>query len=270
MRPLAAGFLAVSMAVVATTCAVPAPPKDLLRSRLRLPARPDDRPARRWGAPIALAAAITLTSVADRPHVVVLGLVVIAVSWALVQLSRRGRARKAQASRRSNAIDLCDALVAELRAGQPPATALREAVAEWPQLQSLSAVAAVGGDVPSALRSLAQRPGAEPLGHIAAGWDVAHRSGAGLADVLDRLSTAMRDDEDVRLEITGALGPPRATARLLAVLPAFGALLGIGLGADPLGVLLGSMVGALCLAIGAALAIAGLFWVERIAAAVEV
>ncbi len=117
---------------------------------------------------------------------------------------------------------------------------------------------------------MAHQAGFEPLAHIAAGWEVSHRSGAGLADVLDRLSLSLRDDEDVRLEVAGALGPPRATARLLAALPIFGALLGIGLGADPVGVLLGSMLGAGCLAVGAALAITGLFWVERIAAAAEV
>lgn len=267
---MTAALLAVVMAALAAFCAVPARPSALLRRRLSLPSVAVQPRVSHRGVLASMVVALTLTSVADRPHLVVLGLVGVAVTWAVVRLVRLDRTKKAQTARRSNAIDLCDALVAELRAGQPPVNALREAIAEWPELNALGAVAAGGGDVPETLRSLARRPGGEPLAHIAAGWEVAHRSGAGLADVLDRLSLSLRDDEDVRLEVVAALGPPRATARLLAVLPAFGAVLGIGLGGDPIGVLLGSMLGALCLATGAGLAVAGVFWVERIAAAAEV
>jgi len=267
---MTAVLLAAMLAAAAAGCAVPGRPRVLLRRRMRLTSLPSQPRTRRWGLLAAAVAALAMTFVADRPHLMVLGLVGLAVTAAVVRLARRGRARKAQKARRSTAIDLCDALVAELRAGAPPVNALREAIAEWPELRTLGAVVGVGGDVPLALRSLAQQSGAGPLAHIAAGWEVAHRSGAGLADVLDRLSVSLRDDEDVRLEVDSALGPPRATAKLLAVLPAFGAVLGMGLGADPIGVLLGSMFGALCLAAGATLAIAGLFWVERIAATAEV
>lgn len=135
---------------------------------------------------------------------------------------------------------------------------------------AVASTARMGGDVPAALRNMSLRPGAEPFAQVAAGWDVAYRSGAGLADVIDRLSLTLRSDEDVRLEIAGALGPPRATARLLAVLPLFGAGLGVSLGGDPFGVLFGSMFGALCLAGGSVLALTGLFWVEHLAAKAEV
>lgn len=267
---MTAALLAAVMSAAAAGCAVPGRPRALLSRRMPL-ASPGTQPrTRRWGVFAAAAVAVlALTSVVEEPHRVVLGLAGLAATFSVVRLTRRGRARKAQAARRSTAIDLCDALVAELRAGAPPVNALREAIAEWPELHPLGAVVGVGGGVPSALRSLARRPGFEPLADIAAGWEVAHRSGAGLADVLDRLAVSLRDEEDVRLEVTGALGPPRATAKLLAVLPVFGAVLGIGLGADPIGVLLGSLLGALCLAVGAMFAIAGLFWVERIAAAAE-
>jgi tight adherence protein B len=105
---------------------------------------------------------------------------------------------------------------------------------------------------------------------VAAGWEVASRSGAGLADVLDRLSGVLRTDEDVRREVAANLASPRATATMLAVLPVFGIGLGTAIGADPAGVLLGTMLGACCLAAGCLLAVAGLFWVERIVDRAEV
>ena len=263
--------VAIVAAALAGLCAFPPRPGAMLRGRLGLVAtgaRAPRRPLWLWVS--GLAAALGLLILADKPHLMVVGTVAAGVAAAASHLVLRSRERAARATRRSHTIDLCDALVAELRAGQPAATALGLAAAEWPDLQVLGTVAARGGDVSRALRSAAQRPGAEALGQLAAGWEVAHRSGARLADVLDRLSAALRSDEDVRLEVAGALAPARATARLLAVLPVFGALLGMGLGADPFGVLVGSLFGALSLAAGAGLAVLGLYWVERIVARAEV
>jgi tight adherence protein B len=130
--------------------------------------------------------------------------------------------------------------------------------------------ARLGGDVPSTLRTLARRPGNEPLQQVAAGWEVAYRTGAGLAGVLDRLACVLRDDEEVRREVAANLASPRATAVMLAMLPVFGIALGTAIGADPAGVLLGSLPGAVCLATGCLLALTGLFWVERITARAEV
>jgi tight adherence protein B len=266
---MVASGITVVAAALAAMWAIPERPRALLQRRLRrgtttaVPRKPI------WIVAVCVGA-LGLVTLADRPHLMVVGAVGVGASLAAAQLVLRERERAARVVRRSHTIDLCDALVAELRAGQPPSTALDIAAAEWPELETLGHAASRGADVPRLLRSLAERPGAEPLLHLAAGWEVAHRSGARLADVLERLSDSLRSDEDVRLEIAGALGPPRATARLLAVLPVFGALLGTGLGADPIGVLVGSLFGAVCLAAGAALAVAGLFWVERIAAAAEV
>lgn len=165
---------------------------------------------------------------------------------------------------------MCDALVAELESGQPPAAAVDAVARDWPELEAVRDAARLGGDVPSALRVMSERPGGEPLASVAAGWEVASRSGAGLADVLERLAGVLRTDEDVRREVAANLAAPRATATMLAVLPVFGIGLGTALGADPLGVLLGTLPGALCLCAGSVLAVAGLFWVERIVDRAEV
>ena len=69
--------------------------------------------------------------------------------------------------------------------------------------------------------------------------------------------------------MTAALGPPRATAKMLATLPVIGVLLGTAMGVDPLDFLLTTGTGNVCLLGGLALALLGLWWVERLADAVE-
>ena len=242
------------------------PASRLSRWRSRSNEPPPGR-ALRVGLAIAAAAALVVAVplLGPQPHHLLVGVTALGVVWAGSVLVRRGRQRARHATKRREAVDICDGLVAELRSGQPPGHALAWVARSRPDLERASTVASLGGDVPGALRQLATRPGAEPLTRIAAGWEIAQRSGAGLADVLDRLSGALRDDEEVRHEISASLGPTRATGRLLAVLPVFGLGLGYTMGADPLTVLVGSTLGAGCLAVGAALAVSGLFWVERIA-----
>jgi tight adherence protein B len=73
----------------------------------------------------------------------------------------------------------------------------------------------------------------------------------------------------VRQEVSTQLAGPRATAALLGALPAVGVLLGTGLGAAPLDVLLRTPWGLGCLVLGSLLTIAGVAWTERIARAAE-
>ena len=262
-------LLAAVAAGVAVWLAIP----DRTRSRRRRLADDDapSDPRAEWRRAVGLAglallvAVVALPTARPAPHHVLVLATVMGAAWAGVVLVRRSRRRARMLADRRRVVEMCDAMVAELRAGQPPSRALAWVARGWPELTAASRLAGLGGDVPAALRTIAGRSRAAPLVHVAAGWEVAYRSGAGLADVLDRLSVALRDDEDVRREVSASLGPTRATGRLLAVLPLFGLALGFTMGADPLGVLLGSTFGALCLATGAALAAGGVFWVERIA-----
>jgi tight adherence protein B len=164
---------------------------------------------------------------------------------------------------------LCDALAAELHAGLPAATALSRACGDDLELAHVVRMAGLGADVSEALRVLGARPGGEGIRAIAAGWATAARSGASLAMVLDRIADALRDQQAARAEVESALGPPRATARMLAVLPGFGVLLGTAMGAAPLAFLARTSAGRLCLLGGVALALIGVVWVERLASAAE-
>ena len=71
-----------------------------------------------------------------------------------------------------------------------------------------------------------------------------------------------------RHDIAAQLAGPRATARLLAVLPLLGILMGAGLGMHPLSFLLGGPPGLACLTAGVALDGLGLWWTRRMAARV--
>ncbi len=214
---------------------------------------------------VVLAAAVSVAGVAG------LGVMSAgsAVVLAAVALARRSRRRADQRRRRQEVLEFCDGLAAELRAGQPVATALEASCGDMADLAVLARAVRFGGDVAEALRDCASRPGAEGLRAVAVAWEVAADSGAALADVLDRVGAALRAEEDARSEVEAALAPPRATAKLLAVLPVFGLLLGVSMDARPLDFLFGSAIGTACLALGVGLVVAGVVWVERIAAAAE-
>ena len=136
-------------------------------------------------------------------------------------------------------VESVGALAADLRAGQPPAEALRAA-----------------GSGPAA-----RHPA------VAAVWTVSERSGASAAAVLDRVEEDLRIRLGQRREVDAQLAGARSTAALLAVLPLLGIGLGAAMGADPLAVLLGRPHGQLALLTGVALDAAGVLWTARIVAA---
>ncbi|MEP6665179.1 MAG: type II secretion system F family protein [Nocardioidaceae bacterium] len=199
---------------------------------------------------------------------------VVAGGFAIAAVGQRvlGRwqARRLRVERQHAVIEVCDALAAEMRAGLPAVRAIERAFDTWPEWSPVVSSARLGGDVAEILRGCAERPGSEGLRAVAAAWEVAGRSGAGLADVLDRVAAGLRSDDEARAEVTAALGPPRATAKLLAALPVFGLGLGVSMGAHPVAFLLVSKVGLVCLAAGVILALLGVLWVEHLADAAEV
>ena len=196
----------------------------------------------------------------------VIGVGATGVSW-LLYLRRRER-RAAEATGR-RVLDTCEHLAAELAAGQPPGAALSRAAADWPDLGPVAEAFRVGSDVPGALRSVAARPGAGDLRLLAAAWHVAHRTGQGLADAVDRVSRELVAARATRRVVQGELASARATARLVALLPVAALAMGSGVGGDPVGFLLRTPAGWLCLATGLAFGLAGLWWIEALARGVD-
>ena len=191
-----------------------------------------------------------------------------------VAVARVRRARTTAAARRderSRAVEACAALAGELRAGRAPADAL-DAAAELGTgpfalaLRTAAGAVRLGGDPAPALRPPPDCAVPEVLRALAACWTVCAGSGSGLAVAVERLEEGLRAEQAQRRAVDGELAGPRATAGLLAVLPAGGVLLAVGLGADPLSVLFTTPLGLTCLAVGLGLDALGLWWTGRLVA----
>lgn len=102
---------------------------------------------------------------------------------------------------------------------------------------------------------------------LAACLEVCEASGAPVAAVLSRLADRLETELDTAEQRETALAGPRATVRLLTWLPFIGLGLGLAMGVDPFGVLLGTPPGWSCLAAGLALVAAGRWWSRRLISA---
>jgi tight adherence protein B len=174
--------------------------------------------------------------------------------------------RRPRRPRHQDELAWVEALVAELGGGRDPASALIAASASYDVCPAAVAAARSGADVASPLRAV----DASPLVRgVAACWEVAHGSGAGLASSLATLADAARETERIRGELRAGLAEPRATALVLAALPLLGLLLGSALGAEPWRWLLGSAPGLVVLVLGVALEGLGTWWAWRITVSLE-
>ena len=264
-------FAAAALTIAALLILRP-PGRWLIRGRLSL-ADADLRATmtrpRRW-LPMALLIGVSVAVVVGGsfPRLMAV-LTASGVLWVGLQLRCKARDGLARQACGRQVAEIVDSLAAELGAGILAEQALKHLAADMPMLEGAAAASRMGGDVAGALRAAAQQPGAEGLDELAAAWEVSERSGAPMARVLDRLGDGIRDERETQREISAGLGPAKATARLMAVLPLFGLGMGVSMGARPVHILLDTVVGSLCLALGAALACAGVWWVDQIAARAE-
>lgn len=189
-----------------------------------------------------------------------------AFAWRLVRRRRQDREAEARAVR---VLEYCDSLAGDLAVGTPPRTALEHSVGDFEEFVPVASAAWLGSDVASAMRDLAVRPGFGDLRLVAAAWQVAERSGGGLAAALARVADGVRERRRTSRLVAAELASAWATARIMAGLPLFFVVAGSGIGADPLGFLTGTTAGLACLAVGCALSLTGLFWLQRVAAAVQ-
>ncbi len=196
---------------------------------------------------------------------------------------QRAAIRRWRNAQRADAQEILWALATELEAGRNPSDALRTAVEDLGR-DDADAGRPLLPRYPRDTRtrvsdSLALRTGlahrADPatmlarceaatLRQLAAAWRVSQIAGIPLAPMANRLATVIRDEREKDGEVSAALAGPRASGRLVASLPLAGIGLGVLIGASPLDVLLHTPAGTACLAIGIALDLAGLAWINRL------
>ncbi len=223
------------------------------------------RATARWAVALVPAACGLLALGSAVPAGLLLVTALTAVGVRSLLAGRRRHRDAAYAAER--VLETCELVASDLVAGQSPVVALRRASEEWPALARVAEAAELGSDPATALTELARAPGAADLRLVAAAWTVAHRTGGGLAEALDRVATTIRDRRATARVVASELASARATARLVAALPLAMLLLG-GRGSGAWEFLLGGPPGLACLAAGLALGLAGLAWIERIADAV--
>lgn len=190
-------------------------------------------------------------------------------------LRRRWRRSSSGQVRREDVADLVGRLAALTRAGVASGRAWQVLAASGGPASRVARTTAdmlaSGGTASDGLR-LAIRtwptgpgpPGVlDAVGWLALATDVIDRSGAPSAAVYDGLAEgvlaelARVDEEEV------ALAAARTTAALLAALPFAGAGLGYAMGANVVGILVGSPVGRVCLVLGIAAWAGGRRWTRH-------
>ena len=236
---------------------------------LLVPARSARSPAWGWPARVVAVAGVAVPLALLRPDRLVPALVLGAAVMGVLLLRGRRRAAARAADRGARVQEACEVMAGELAAGLPPGQVLAAAATVCPELTGVVAAHRLGGSVPDALRAAAAEPGARDLALVAAAWQVAHRSGAGLAEALGGVSVALRERQSLRRLVGSELSSARATARLMVGLPVLTLVMGSGIGGDPIGFLVGSPGGWACLGGGLVLGLAGLGWIEAIAGSVE-
>jgi tight adherence protein B len=200
----------------------------------------------------------------------------LATVWSATR--RAWSAMSKQSARHASALaamEYAAAVAAHLRVGAAPEAALRRAVPEVGdqalkgRLGHMVEAIRLGTDPAVALRDVGDASDCDLLRWCAAAWHVAEVSGASLATTVDSIVASGRAQEAQRLSVAAALAGPRATTRLLALLPVGGLLLGSVLGADPVSLLLRTPGGLTCLAAGLILQIVGLRWSAALVRAAE-
>lgn len=206
---------------------------------------------------------------------VVVGLVVGILTGTIGLLVRFELARHRRERGLSEMLAATRTLAREVRSGAEPAAAVLAGAAAHAGtagrvLQALAvAIAGARGTTvgpPDAARKT--RPGEtledEIVHRLARGWALSAQYGVPWAALIETVSIDLDDRLRAAARRRAQVSGPRVSGYVLAVLPALGILLGAGMGANPLSVLLFTGAGHLMLLVGCTLSCAGLLWTARI------
>lgn len=164
--------------------------------------------------------------------------------------------------------DTLDVVAAGLSAGLPPASALRLARdstawgrTETARLERVEACLQAGVPTASAWLLASDEGAAADAFHTVGGvWDLALRTGGPLADAIRSLADHLREEARLRGRLEALAAAPRASARLLTLLPLVGPALAVLIGAHPRDLYLSSPVAGASALVGLVLTAVGWRW----------
>jgi tight adherence protein B len=256
--------MAVTAALLAAAVlAAPTPP----RRRLVVAERP--RRGRRVAGAFVIAVGFAVLAVAI---LVSLAAATAACVALVIVVGRRGRS--ARERRRRHEGDCLGAalevLVGELRVGAHPVQAFEVAAREsggtvGEALRAVASRARLGADVTVGLRALAD-DSAVPMywERMAVCWQLAADHGLAMSVLMRAAHRDIVDRQRFADRVEAGSAGARATAVILAGLPALGVLLGQLIGAHPLGFLLAPGPGGWLLVAGVVLIGLGVVWADAI------
>lgn len=227
------------------------------------------RPVVRPGLVFPVGAAVVALTVAAvaTPGVGVTAAIVLGTVAIRRRRAARHRRRGTEAAALQGALDV---LVGELRIGAHPVAAFDVAAREVDDvvatsLHTIAARARLGGDVAAGMRDVA-RLSSLP-GHwesLAVCWQLAQTRGLAIATLMKAAQGDIVERERFAARVHAGMAGARATAAVLAGLPAIGIALGQLIGANPVDFLTRGGAGGWLLVIGVMLACGGLLWSDRI------
>ena len=225
-----------------------------------------------WAPVLCCVTLLALLVVALVPVGAVAAAVTVAATLEIRRRRRgRHRARAAEGAALQGALDI---LVGELRVGAHPVAAFDVAADDVDgvvaaSLRTIAARARLGADVAAGMRSVALRsslPG--QWERLAVCWQLAQTHGLAIGTLMQTAQRDLVERERFSGRVDAGMAGARATAAVLAGLPAVGVGLGQLIGADPVSFLLSGGIGGWLLVVGVLLACGGLLWSDRITAGV--
>lgn len=152
------------------------------------------------------------------------------------------------------------------RAGFPPLTPVLD---EEGCPRALAALDRERGPIATLKALVSGQPRISPLTRVAlpsllAASRLSWRTGAPVADVLDECAEGLTEAGEAQSARQIAMSGPKSTATMLAWLPVVGLGLGLVMGVNPVGFLLTTGLGRVCLVIGLAAEFSGIAWVRRL------
>ena len=201
------------------------------------------------------------------PAVVLVCLIAAGALALRLRRTRRGRTRRREGEAIAVALDV---VVGELKVGAHPIAAFAAAGSEAGgavgcSLRAIATRAQLGADVGEGIRATAELSAVPAYWErLAVFWKLAVEHGLAMSVLMRAAHRDIVERQRFADRMHAALSGARATAMILASLPALGVLLGQLVGADPIGFLLGDGSGGALLTVGVTLICIGIVWADRI------